>query len=127
MSDHVAGRLLVRGFPRTDDAPWLVELHDVLEALGLRFRLTPSSTRRIRELRSTEGRAAELLDAIWVSTVVLEPTEPDGRRSPQSWWVVERLRQLHPVLAERVALAEARRPATMGSAPLDLDGFGVPA
>lgn len=125
MTDYLSGRLLVSGFPQTDDAPWLLELREVLDELGLRYRLSRSSRRRIRRLRSTRGVAAELLDAIWVSTVVLEPIRPGS--SPQAWWALERLRQLRPSLAERVALAEVRGRATMGPAPLVLDGMGVPA
>lgn len=126
MSDYVPGRLLVAGFPRSDDAPWLVELGQALSELGLAFRLTPSSVRRIRRLRSTRGRALELLDAMWVSTAVLEPaagsgdTWPSSRANPQAWWVIERLRTMRPALAERLSLAEVRRPTrnTPGSAEL---------
>ena len=129
MTDYVPGRLLVAGFPRTDDAPWLVELHLALAEVGLAFRLTAASSRRIRRLRSTRGRALELLDAMWVSTAVLEPLDPavvGPVRLPQAWWVIERLRTRRPSLAERLSLVEARRPASMGPAPLGLV-IGVPA
>jgi len=126
MTDHVPGRLLVSGFPLTDDAPWLVELGKALGLLGLTFRLTSQSLRRIRQLRGTQGRALDLLDDVWVSTVVLETQHRKGR-APQAWWVLERLRQVQPTLAERLSLVEVRRPASMGSDPLSLAGFRVPA
>lgn len=126
MTDHVPGRLLVSGFPLTDDAPWLVELGQALGLLGLTFRLTPRSLRRIRRLRRTQGRALAMLDEVWVSTVVLE-TDRSHTREPQAWWVLERLRQARPALAERLSLVEVRRPASMGTEPLGLAGFGVPA
>lgn len=124
MSDYVPGRLLVAGFPRSDDAPWLVELGQALGELGLTFRLTPSSVRRIRRLRSTRGRALELLDAMWVSTVVVEAAAgsgdagPSSRHHPQAWWVIERLRTRRPALAERLSLAESDDPpATRPAVP----------
>ncbi|MDC5696690.1 hypothetical protein OO014_05430 [Intrasporangium calvum] len=129
MVDYVPGRLLVAGFPRTDEAPWLVELRAALAELGVAVRLTRSSRRRIRDLRSTRGPALELLDAIWVSTAVLAPL--DGATgtpaAPQAWWVIERLRARRPGLAARLSLVEVRRPATMGPAPLGPIGVGVPA
>jgi hypothetical protein len=127
MNDYVPGRLLVAGFPHTDDAPWLVELRQVLAELGLAFRLTPSSERRIKSLRSTRGRARDLLDGIWVSTVVLTPSESQDKPLPPVWWVLERVRQLRPTLVDRLSLVEARRPATTGAHPLAGFGFGVPA
>jgi hypothetical protein len=130
MTEYVPGRLLVAGFPRTDDAPWLVDLRQALAELDVAFRFTASSTRRMRRLRSTRGRARAVLDEIWVSTAVLEPVagsaRPDGR-APQAWWVLARLSGQRPDLAERLSLAEVRRPATMGPEPLGLDGMGVPA
>jgi len=129
MTDYVPGRLLVAGFPRTDDAPWLVELRLALAEVGLTFRLTAASRRRTRRLRSTGGRSLELLDAMWVSTVVLEPLVGPGVERPeipQAWWVIERLRSRRPTLADRLSLVETRRPATMGTEPLGLV-IGVPA
>lgn len=127
MTDYVPGRLLVAGFPHTDDAPWLVELGQALEELGLRGRLTTSSTRRIRRLRATQGRARELLDSMWVSTVMLEPADARGEHVPPAWWVIERIRQLRPAVADRLSLLEARRRSTMGGHPLGAAGWGVPA
>lgn len=114
MPQYVAGRLLVGGFPRSDDAPWLVELREALAGLGVTFRLTRSATRRIRRLRSVRGSAGELLDELWVSAVVLEPVVP-GAPTPQAWWVLERLRHRDPVLADRLSLQAVRRPGSMGS------------
>ncbi|HET6668478.1 MAG TPA: hypothetical protein VFG98_14470, partial [Intrasporangium sp.] len=122
--------LLVAGFPPTDDAAWLVDLRQALAELDVAFRFTASSTRRMRRLRSTRGRARALLDEIWVSTAVLEPVAGSARpggRAPQAWWVLERLRSLRPDLAARLSLAEVPRAATMGAEPLRLVGRGVPA
>jgi hypothetical protein len=130
MTEYLPGRLLVAGFPRTDDAPWLVELEHALAELGLTFRLTPATTKRIRRLRSTRGRSLELLDSMWVSTAVLERSSDaasSSSRTAQAWWVLERLRSRRPALAERLSLVEARRPATMGAEPLGVVGVGVPA
>ncbi|GAA6526039.1 hypothetical protein [Intrasporangium sp. DVR] len=137
MTEYLPGRLLVAGFPCSDEAPWLVELREALGELGLSFRLTASSRRRISRLRATQGPALEILDAIWVSTAVLEPgAEPAGAVGtagvvtdpPRAWWVIERLRSRRPALAARLSLVEARRPATMGAAPLgSAHGVGVPA
>jgi len=130
MAEHVSGRLLVAGFPRTDDAAWLVDLRHALAELGVAFRFTASSARRMRRLRSTRGRARVLLEEIWVSTAVLEPVAESVRasgRSPQAWWVLERVKSLRPDLAERLSLAEVRSPATMGPEPLSLVGMGLPA
>src|SRR5678809_1194588 len=80
MTEYVPGRLLVAGFPRTDDAAWLVDLRRALAELDLTFRFTASSARRMRRLRSTRGRARSLLEEIWVSTAVLEPVL--GRARP---------------------------------------------
>ena len=130
MTEYVPGRLLVAGFPCSDDAAWLVELRRALAELDLTLRFTASSARRLRRLRSTQGRARALLEEIWVSTAVLEPipgrARPD-RGAPQAWWVLERLRSLRPDLAARLSLAEVRRAATMGAEPLRLVGSGVPA
>ena len=129
MTEYVPGRLLVAGFARTDDAAWLVDLRRALAELDLTFRFTASSARRMRRLRSTRGRARSLLEEIWVSTAVLEPVpgraRPDGA-APQAWWVLERLKGLRPDVAQRLSLAEARRPAAMGPEPLEL-GMLVPA
>lgn len=130
MAEYVPGRLLVAGFPRTDEVSWLVELRQALAELDVAFRFTASSTRRMRRLRSTRGRAHALLEEIWVSTAVLEPIAGSARpavRAPQAWWVLERLSSVRPDLAERLSLAEVRRPATMGAEPLGLVGTGVPA
>lgn len=130
MTDYVPGRLLVAGFPRADDAAWLVEIRQALAELDLTLRFTASSDRRVRQLRSTRGRARALLEEIWVSTAVLEPipgsARPD-RGAPQAWWVLERIRSLRPDLAARLSLAEVPRAATMGAEPLRLVGRGVPA
>ena len=127
MTDYVAGRLLVAGFPHTDDAPWLAQLGHVLAQLGLAYRLTPSSARRIQSLRSTRGRARELLDSMWVSTVVLTPSDGRVTSVPPAWWVLERVRQLCPPLGDRLSLVEVRRSSAMGAHPLGATGFGVPA
>jgi hypothetical protein len=130
MMEYVPGRLLVAGFPRTDDVAWLVDLRQALAELGVAFRFTASSDRRMRRLRSKRGRACALLDEIWVSTAVLEPIAGSARAgggAPQAWWVLERLRSRRPELAERLSLAEVRRPASMGAEPLGLVGMRVPA
>lgn len=127
MTDYVPGRLLVAGFPHTDDAPWLVELGQVLDELGLACRLTASSARRIRGLRSTRGRARVLLESMWVSTVVLTPSDAKVTKVPPAWWVLERVRQLRPALVDRLSLVEVRTPSTMGADPLGTTSFGVPA
>ena len=129
MTDYVSGRLLVAGFPPTDEAAWLVDLRQALAELDLTVRFTASSARRMRRLRSTQGRARSLLEEIWVSTAVLEPVPGrarPGAAAPQAWWVLERLRSLCPDVAERLSLAEARRPAAMGPEPLG-PGMLVPA
>ncbi len=127
MTDYVPGRLHVAGFPHTDDASWLVELRQALGELGLACRMTDSSDRRVRRLRATRGRARDLLDSMWVSTVVL--TASDGRptRVPPAWWVLERVRQLRPTLVDRLSLVKVRRPSSMGAHPLGAPGVGVPA
>ena len=130
MTEYVPGRVLVAGFAPTDDAPWLVDLRQTLAELDVALRFTASSARRMRRLRSARGRARALLEEIWVSTAVLEPVPGSARprgRAPQAWWVLERVSILRPDLAQRLSLAEVRRPATMGAEPLGRVAIGVPA
>lgn len=116
MTTWVHGRILVAGFPATDHEPWLVELGDALARLGVAWRLTAESRRRVAGLRGTTGRSRELLDELWVSTVEL--TDGGRGRQPEAWWVLERLRQVAPGLAWRVALEEAVAPAVAWEGPL---------
>lgn len=86
MTTWVHGRILVAGFPATDHEPWLVELGDALARLGVAWRLTAESRRRVAGLRGTTGRSRKLLDELWVSTVEL--TDGGRGRQPEAWWVL---------------------------------------
>ncbi len=111
---YLGDRLLLSGFPQTARGLQLDEIGSALADLGLTYRPTERSEARLSAARSSrglvKGLAPEILDSIWVSSVVIdsvrEPANP-----PDAWTVLQQLRQHAPEVATRVSLEHVIRPA----------------
>lgn len=108
---YLADRLLVSGYPQGTRDPRLSELATELDKLDVRYRVTAKSSRGIERMRGTRGRAREILDEIWVSSIVLVSTTEGPVAPPDAWDVLQRLRAAKAELAGQLSLEHVVRPA----------------